>query len=1002
MRLVLLTATAASLLSGAHCAPQFELSLSVPPGGPVLLSQPLSAPTVAKLADTPAVWVLDGSSSRRVPSQWQPSPDDGGVITWVRPQTTTAQTFAIRPSASPSPSAGPMRVGVARTGTEVTIDTGLLTVRHDLSAGGLPTGFRPRGAAEMLPLRWQDRLYSPERGEWSLSVDASPGVTVTAEGPLRAQVVVRAQYSRDDAPAPGAPQATYVFTYTAGSALVGLDLSVQAADPYVWEQLHTVELSGFAPESYYLDAECRPERRNEREDFVYADSALLASSPQATVGIVRDPAGMSRDQERLALWDPAEPKTDEQRAGYVPPYIRGPWLWGWRGEYAHSLTLAFLPPGLTADKAQSVVGGVLHPPAARVTTSALQALRRACLIPATGDKGAAAVWWFRGYANSHLHRRLEDLQALADRGQVAEAEQQCDAVLEESREPWKTGTSGRPQGSPAVPTLAPGSGPQAWAAETESLVAIGTTVAAAAVATDTPVRLASLRGHGGQDLAREECHAPILRAMLRLPDGSELLTGGADLECTARRISTDSDGAYLSVTMSEEVATEVRLRAQLTCRVSAGSQDTRWSLRLEASGAAIEWVRFPNVACAPIGGRGALNRQVAVSPRALNGNFIRHPFGSRALQERSPFGSQWEPATMMYPQLSMPVQMTCLTSLTPNGEPTEVLYAACEDSRSYYKAFQYVSSRDDVHGPGLQAAFVHIPEGPGTAARYTIPYETILSPLSGGWFDAVEHYRAWAVGQPWCARGPLVSRTDQPKWVRETPLWLFVSGINDPQVQSLSDCADLLDVPIGAHLYDWHSNPFDCRMPEYFPPRRGEDVFPQDIATWRPHGVHTVPYIQGVLWDMLTESWRTEGAEPFATRGQDGTISQWTSNPGTPHEGHCAEMCMTTDYWHGKLEGYVRQLQAYGVDGVYLDSVGCGAWPCYAEGHGHPPGRGGTWWADGVRRLMERLRDVPGPDGRPMVYTTEGFNEASLDGFDAFLPHIHHPRPDEGCVYDAL
>jgi hypothetical protein len=55
-----------------------------------------------------------------------------------------------------------------------------------------------------------------------------------------------------------------------------------------------------------------------------------------------------------------------------------------------------------------------------------------------------------------------------------------------------------------------------------------------------------------------------------------------------------------------------------------------------------------------------------------------------------------------------------------------------------------------------------------------------------------------------------------------------------------------------------------------------------------------------------------------------------------------------------------------------------------------------------VRRLLDQLKTVRARSGERMIFTTEAFTETGIGGFDAFLPHLHHPRPDEGAVYDAI
>jgi hypothetical protein len=51
---------------------------------------------------------------------------------------------------------------------------------------------------------------------------------------------------------------------------------------------------------------------------------------------------------------------------------------------------------------------------------------------------------------------------------------------------------------------------------------------------------------------------------------------------------------------------------------------------------------------------------------------------------------------------------------------------------------------------------------------------------------------------------------------------------------------------------------------------------------------------------------------------------------------------------------------------------------------------------------MSRLRAILNSKGQPLAFTTECFTECGIDVFDSYLPDLHHPRPEEGCLYDAV
>lgn len=61
---------------------------------------------------------------------------------------------------------------------------------------------------------------------------------------------------------------------------------------------------------------------------------------------------------------------------------------------------------------------------------------------------------------------------------------------------------------------------------------------------------------------------------------------------------------------------------------------------------------------------------------------------------------------------------------------------------------------------------------------YWLPYDCAIGPFDGDWYDAAQIYRKWALAQSWCNKGPLLTRTDVPKWYKEAP-FIFYTAIGD-------------------------------------------------------------------------------------------------------------------------------------------------------------------------------------------------------------------------------
>jgi hypothetical protein len=143
-----------------------------------------------------------------------------------------------------------------------------------------------------------------------------------------------------------------------------------------------------------------------------------------------------------------------------------------------------------------------------------------------------------------------------------------------------------------------------------------------------------------------------------------------------------------------------------------------------------------------------------------------------------------------------------------------------------------------------------------------------------------------------------------------------------------------------------------------------------------------MPYINGRLWDPMTESWFEEGAADACTKTHDQRkyVESYASKVVL------AAMCPHTELWQKKISSIVEQLASqYGVSGVYIDQI-CAAPPnlCFDRTHGHKSG-GGDFWVRGYEVLLAQAKDK-GKHGNPeLALTTEDAAECFGAQIDAFL-----------------
>lgn len=263
---------------------------------------------------------------------------------------------------------------------------------------------------------------------------------------------------------------------------------------------------------------------------------------------------------------------------------------------------------------------------------------------------------------------------------------------------------------------------------------------------------------------------------------------------------------------------------------------------------------------------------------------------------------------------------------------------------------------------------------------FTLPFAVNLGFDRAGWEHAVTHwYKPYTYTLPWGGEERKIKNrlSTLSPWLQQTEGWVRLKTVDD-EFDALDKAADLLGPHLSAHWYWWHQIEYDTHYPEYLPARPG---FAQRVAQIHKKGVHVTPYMNGRLWDPHSESYARDGGKDASVRKMDGTL--YTEIYRTS----CVVNSVTCPYtktWHDKLCSLVESIQAeYGVDGVYIDQVGCTVpVPCWNPSHGHPRG-GGSFWVEGYQRILRDIRrDHLRPGG---ILTTEENGECYSDLFDMML-----------------
>ncbi len=270
--------------------------------------------------------------------------------------------------------------------------------------------------------------------------------------------------------------------------------------------------------------------------------------------------------------------------------------------------------------------------------------------------------------------------------------------------------------------------------------------------------------------------------------------------------------------------------------------------------------------------------------------------------------------------------------------------------------------------------------------EYRSPGDLVLGPFPGDWYDAARIYRKWALTAPWCAKGPIYERADYPKWFLEAPYWTFGNLGAEEGIEAALEKQAFYEVPtMISHVYNYYFPMHqDDRYPEYFPPRLGSVGLKETVKRLQEKGIRIVPYVNGTLVDMDTDSFRMEHAE------REGAL--WLTpdaevNITTRYGGGASmmRMCPGSPHWRKQMLDDTRELIGrYGMDGIYVDFLTDHLLDCFNKDHGHSIS-GGNFWTKAVHDLYEEMHKVGKELNPDFILTSEGVGEYCIDVHEVFF-----------------
>lgn len=348
------------------------------------------------------------------------------------------------------------------------------------------------------------------------------------------------------------------------------------------------------------------------------------------------------------------------------------------------------------------------------------------------------------------------------------------------------------------------------------------------------------------------------------------------------------------------------------------------------------------------------------------------------------FKNASEPVTGEYPSYTMPMQFMLI------NEGDSGLYLAAHDPGAMHKSFTLDSGNEfrvntfpaDMGVPG---------------SEWKSPYPFVIGAYDGSWMTGCKIYRRWALeNAPWTRKGLIVDRPDTPQSMRNVSAWIIGRADKDEASSTGIRFAEAVGAPVGVHWYEWHKITFDRDYPAYFPTKPGMD---KGAAKMKEHGIVVMPYVNCRLWDTQEKDYQS--AIPYTAKDEHGNPVVEDYGSGTT----LAVMCPTQEFWHNKLfETIKRLVDEVGVNAIYLDQIASAApRQCFDKTHGHPIGSG-TWWVDGYREMLNKIKDYCTRNGRSVGLTSENNAEPYMDNVDSFLiwtPREQNEIPMITAVYSG-
>ena len=304
-------------------------------------------------------------------------------------------------------------------------------------------------------------------------------------------------------------------------------------------------------------------------------------------------------------------------------------------------------------------------------------------------------------------------------------------------------------------------------------------------------------------------------------------------------------------------------------------------------------------------------------------------------------------------------------------------HTAAHDAKGYPKKFEMTRVQAGVEFVWQHLCYHEL------GKPFQVDYDVVSTTFRGkdegmptDWRDAADLYKAWALGQPWCAR-TFAERGDVPAWMKSGPAMV---RFGRDWLSRIPDIEEWLTSYWGKHFpantelvvayWGWE-RVGSWLSPKYFPVYPSDEAFAECVRITRKFRGHGFPWPSGYHW-AVTYNKRPDGTfewddradfektgRPHAVVKRDGSVARW-EHPWLRGGANCA-LCRGDAWTRGWLNDIALELMKRGAELIQVDQVVGAAAPlsghCYARGHGHPPGPG-LWNTQAFAEQLRTMHEV--------------------------------------------